>query len=269
MSTPVTWDELPEVRPDDLTIATVPGRVARDGDPWGDSAALSRIDRAAAGHVRALRRPADGRPVAPVYPRCPTSRPGWLLAGPGIRSRCSSPTTPWPGSPSASWSAPARARLGGRPGVPPADGRHAALGDERLDWDEFVEVARRRRHRAGARRPGLGAPGHPPGPMAAAILGACVIDLEKPSRHFFGRSPFPPAFDRFHDRIQTEHPAGWVMEVLAGAALAGILWPWLHRRKRGGLGTVRGADSAEVTTWRRSTLAARSTPPAGASRSIR
>ena len=69
-------------------------------------------------------------------------------------------------------------------------------------------------------------------PMAAA----CVIDLEKPSRHFFGRSPFPPAFDRFHDRIQT----GWVMEALAGAALAGILWPWLHRRKRGGLGTVRG-----------------------------
>jgi hypothetical protein len=144
-------------------------------------------------------------------------------------------------------------------------------GDERLDWDEFVEVARVDGV-TGLAVCAAGLASAPRGtrlPMAAAILGACVIDLEKPSRHFFGRSPFPPAFDRFHDRIQTEHPAGWVMEVLAGAALAGILWPWLHRRKRGGLGTVRGADSVEVTTWRRSTLAARSTPPAGASRSIR
>ncbi|WP_026919727.1 DNA polymerase domain-containing protein [Gordonia shandongensis] len=34
VSTPVTWDELVDVDPDDLTMATVPDLVARRGDPW-------------------------------------------------------------------------------------------------------------------------------------------------------------------------------------------------------------------------------------------
>ena len=34
VSCPFEWDELATVRPDDLTIATVPARVERDGDPW-------------------------------------------------------------------------------------------------------------------------------------------------------------------------------------------------------------------------------------------
>lgn len=34
VSTPFGWDELATVRPDLLTIATVPGRVAEHGDPW-------------------------------------------------------------------------------------------------------------------------------------------------------------------------------------------------------------------------------------------
>jgi hypothetical protein len=33
VSTPLTWDELADATPDDLTIATVPGLVARRGDP--------------------------------------------------------------------------------------------------------------------------------------------------------------------------------------------------------------------------------------------
>jgi DNA ligase D len=33
VSTPVTWDELPHVEPDDFDLATVPGRVAQIGDP--------------------------------------------------------------------------------------------------------------------------------------------------------------------------------------------------------------------------------------------
>ncbi|NLG48264.1 DNA primase small subunit domain-containing protein [Gordonia sp. (in: high G+C Gram-positive bacteria)] len=36
VSTPVTWDELVDVDPDDLTIATVPKLVAERGDPWAD-----------------------------------------------------------------------------------------------------------------------------------------------------------------------------------------------------------------------------------------
>src|SRR4051812_291001 len=35
VSTPVRWEELEDVEPDELTLASVPGRVARDGDPWG------------------------------------------------------------------------------------------------------------------------------------------------------------------------------------------------------------------------------------------
>jgi DNA ligase D len=34
VSTPVTWDELPEVDPRAFTILTVPGRLASVGDPW-------------------------------------------------------------------------------------------------------------------------------------------------------------------------------------------------------------------------------------------
>src|SRR5436190_2846851 len=34
VSTPLRWDELDDVHPDELTLATVPGRLERDGDPW-------------------------------------------------------------------------------------------------------------------------------------------------------------------------------------------------------------------------------------------
>jgi len=33
VSTPVTWDELPDVEPDDFDLSTVPGRLAKVGDP--------------------------------------------------------------------------------------------------------------------------------------------------------------------------------------------------------------------------------------------
>ncbi|CAB4886649.1 unannotated protein [freshwater metagenome] len=36
VSCPFPWDELDSIRPDELTIATVPGRVRANGDPWGD-----------------------------------------------------------------------------------------------------------------------------------------------------------------------------------------------------------------------------------------
>jgi len=34
VSTPITWDEVADIRPDELTIATVPARVEANGDPW-------------------------------------------------------------------------------------------------------------------------------------------------------------------------------------------------------------------------------------------
>ena len=41
VSTPVTWDELVDVDPAELTVATVPGLLARRGDPWAQMSAAS------------------------------------------------------------------------------------------------------------------------------------------------------------------------------------------------------------------------------------
>jgi hypothetical protein len=47
-----------------------------------------------------------------------------------------------------------------------------------------------------------------PSPSRLAVLagmaGAALPDLDKPSKLFFGRSPFPPAVDHFHKVIQHE-----------------------------------------------------------------
>ena len=71
---PVTWDELVDVDPAELTVATVPGLLARRGDPWADVGRLRR-DRAAAGDGRP--RCGDGLgdpPYPPSFPKMPGSR---------------------------------------------------------------------------------------------------------------------------------------------------------------------------------------------------
>ena len=61
----------------------------------------------------------------------------------------------------------------------------------------------------------------------AGMAGAALPDLDKPSRVFFGRSPFPRAWDLFHMRIQDEAPHRLKYELAAaalfGAAAAGLL----------------------------------------------
>ena len=76
VSTPFGWDELATVEPDELTMATVPGRVRDNGDPWAAMTAdpqslepvldLHRRDQAA-GLVDA--------PWPPVYPKMPGEPP--------------------------------------------------------------------------------------------------------------------------------------------------------------------------------------------------
>ena len=76
VSTPVFWDELMTVVPDELTIATVPARVAASGDPWEEFNArpqsleplleMSRQDMAN-GLMDA--------PWPPVYPKQPNEPP--------------------------------------------------------------------------------------------------------------------------------------------------------------------------------------------------
>jgi hypothetical protein len=54
--------------------------------------------------------------------------------------------------------------------------------------------------------------------VLAGIFGACLPDTDKLGEHFVGRSPWPPAFDRFHKRIQREALNRFPIEV--GAAVA-------------------------------------------------
>ncbi|WP_406691740.1 non-homologous end-joining DNA ligase [Saccharopolyspora sp. ID03-671] len=74
VSTPIGWDELDDVDPDQLTIATVPGRLAERGDPWADARPqsieplLERYDRDIAAGMQ-------DAPWPPVYPKQPNEPP--------------------------------------------------------------------------------------------------------------------------------------------------------------------------------------------------
>ncbi len=66
------------------------------------------------------------------------------------------------------------------------------------------------------------------------LAGACLIDLDKPGRHFFGRSPFPPVVDRLHGHIQNEGPHGrWTEAASAAALVAGVAAAFRYRSRRG------------------------------------
>jgi DNA ligase D len=76
VSTPLTWDEVFTLHPDELTIATVPGRHEQQGDPW------SAIDDKPQSLVPLLEMNARDRanglmdaPWPPVYPKMPDEPP--------------------------------------------------------------------------------------------------------------------------------------------------------------------------------------------------
>jgi hypothetical protein len=48
---------------------------------------------------------------------------------------------------------------------------------------------------------------------------------------FSGGQTFPPGFDGFHGRIQTERPIGWVVEAAAAATLVAMPTPALGRAR--------------------------------------
>jgi DNA ligase D len=72
VSTPFRWDELPTIHPNDLTLATVPDRVARDGDPWaGMDDAPQSIEPLVARYRDDLAHGIPDAPWPPVYPKMP------------------------------------------------------------------------------------------------------------------------------------------------------------------------------------------------------
>jgi DNA ligase D len=76
VSTPFSWNELDEIHPDDLTMETVPGRVADHGDPWADvderrqslAPLLEMSERDLASGL-------SDAPWPPVYPKMPGEPP--------------------------------------------------------------------------------------------------------------------------------------------------------------------------------------------------
>jgi hypothetical protein len=58
--------------------------------------------------------------------------------------------------------------------------------------------------------------------VLAGIAGSAVLDLDKPMRYYFGRSPWPGWFDRLHVRIQREAPTLLPRDVAVCAALGGV-----------------------------------------------
>ena len=76
VSTPIEWDQLMEVQPDELTMLTVPDRLAERGDPWADmDDEPQEIGELVAKFADDI---ADGIPDAPwppVYPKMPNEAP--------------------------------------------------------------------------------------------------------------------------------------------------------------------------------------------------
>lgn len=76
VSTPIDWDELLTVRPDDLTVLTVPDHLAERGDPWTDmddhpQDIGSLVERFADDIANGI----PDAPWPPVYPKMPNEAP--------------------------------------------------------------------------------------------------------------------------------------------------------------------------------------------------
>ncbi len=76
VSTPISWKELDDVRPDELTLASIPSRLERDGDPWAaiDDAPQS-LDPLLELHERDRANGLLDAPWPPVYPKQPDEPP--------------------------------------------------------------------------------------------------------------------------------------------------------------------------------------------------
>jgi DNA ligase D len=76
VSTPFNWDELDDIHPDPLTIATVPARVERHGDPWAAMTGHPQsLDPLLELHRRDHAAGLQDAPWPPVYPKMPGEPP--------------------------------------------------------------------------------------------------------------------------------------------------------------------------------------------------
>ncbi|WP_083897854.1 non-homologous end-joining DNA ligase [Nocardia vinacea] len=74
VSTPIAWSDLDTVAPEELTIATVPARLAESGDPWADRPAQS-IEPLLKMSERDMASGLMDAPWPPQYPKMPNEPP--------------------------------------------------------------------------------------------------------------------------------------------------------------------------------------------------
>jgi DNA ligase D len=76
VSTPFPWEEVDRIKPDELTIATVPERVARSGDPWAPmNEHRQSLEPILELHERDRANGLEDAPWPPVYPKMPGEPP--------------------------------------------------------------------------------------------------------------------------------------------------------------------------------------------------
>jgi DNA ligase D len=76
VSTPFRWDELSSIEPDALTMQTVPGRLAAQGDPWSTAGEdLQSLEPLLDLGRRDRQRGLEDAPWPPVYPKMPGEPP--------------------------------------------------------------------------------------------------------------------------------------------------------------------------------------------------
>jgi DNA ligase D len=76
VSTPLSWGEVDAVHPDELTMASLPGRLEAGGDPWEDiNANPQSLEPLLAMHERDRANGLPDAPWPPVYPKQPDELP--------------------------------------------------------------------------------------------------------------------------------------------------------------------------------------------------
>jgi DNA ligase D len=75
VSAPVRWDEIATLHPDELTIASVPGRLAVSGDPWAGMDEAQSLEPLLELHERDRAAGLKDAPWPPVYPKQPDEPP--------------------------------------------------------------------------------------------------------------------------------------------------------------------------------------------------
>jgi DNA ligase D len=76
VSTPLPWEDVDSIHPDELTIATLPARIDRSGDPWAEMDANPQfLEPLLAMNERDLANGLMDAPWPPVYPKQPGEPP--------------------------------------------------------------------------------------------------------------------------------------------------------------------------------------------------